>query len=185
MSFRRWPWTPYSLIHLYSSLTLTVSYHKILKSWRALKESFLSSFCPGVGVGSSDFLPRTDRKLAISQTPQKWQSVLQTPIINPNTQNIILLLFLALAPLWPFSPVLMQTANSSKLSNNSTGKSSESNKNTQSSMKYNLWWNRKGIFVFLNIEKRRLNRDMITVLKNVNDCSKEEGNNLFSPTWRG
>lgn len=183
---RRWPWTPYSLIHLYSILTLTVAYHHILRSWRVLKESFLSGICPGLLVGSSDFFSRSDRKLTLSQTPQKLQSVLHTPITNPNIHKIISPLFLSLAPLWLFSPVLMQTANSSKLSdNNSTGKSSESNKSTQRSMKYNLWGNGKGIFVFLNIEKRRLNRDMITVLKNVNDCNKEEGNNLFSPTWKG
>lgn len=156
---RRWPWTPYSLIHLYFILTLTVAYHNILKSWRVVKESFLSSICPGLLVGSSDFLSRTDRKLALSQSPQKLQSVLQTSIINPNTQKIISPLFLSLAPLWPFSPVLTQTANSSKLSNNSTGKSSESNKSTQRSMKYNLWGNCKGIFVFLNVEKTEQRHD--------------------------
>lgn len=71
-----------------------------------LEESFLSSICPGCLAGSGDFLSRTDRKFVLSQTPQKLQSAPQTPIISPNPQKIILLLFLSLAPLWPFSPVL-------------------------------------------------------------------------------
>lgn len=83
-------------------LTLTVASHNIFKSWRMLKESFLSSICPGLLVGSSDFLSRTDRELTLSHTPKKLQSMLQTPIISPNTQKIISFLFLSLAPPCPF-----------------------------------------------------------------------------------
>lgn len=62
---------------------------KKLKSWRVLKEYFLSIICPDVLVGSSGFLSRTDTKLVL-RPPWKLQSMLQTPAINPNTQKIIL-----------------------------------------------------------------------------------------------
>lgn len=139
-------------------LTLTVVCHNILKSWRVLKEFFLSRICPGFLEENSDFLSRTNRKLLLSQSPPKLQSLPQTPIINPNTQ-IIPLLFLPLAPLWPFSPVLMQIPNSPKLSDNLTGKSSDSNNSTQRPMKYNLWGDGKRIFVFLNTEKTEQRHD--------------------------
>lgn len=140
-------------------LTLTVVYHNILKCWRVLKEFFLSRICPGLLEENSDFLSRTNRKLLLSQTPQKLQSVLQPPIINPNTQKIIPLLFLSLAPLWPFSPVLVQTPSGPKLSDNLTGKGSDSNNSTQRPMKYNLWGDGKRIFVFLNTEKTEQRHD--------------------------
>jgi len=114
---RRWPWTPYSLIHLYSILILTVAYHNILKSWRVLKDSFLSGICPGLLVRSSDSLSRTDRKLTLGPT----KITVHAPD-SKYTEDYFSIISL-LPPLRPFSPVLMQTANSSKLSNNSIAKS--------------------------------------------------------------
>lgn len=157
MCFRWQPWTTYNPIHLYSHSHCGLQ--NILKSWGVLKEFFLSRICPGFLEENGDFVSRTNRKLLPSQTPQKLQSLLQAPIINPNTQKITPLLFLPLAPLWAFSPVFIQTPNSPNLSDNLTGRSSDSNNSTQRHMKYNLWGDGKRIFVFSNTEKTEQRHD--------------------------